>query len=120
MPDAVPTLMEGAAMLMSMQGAEGVRYILLAPLSTMSVSVLGSLISPVLRSWGWGLQRKQQTEESLVFPKKLKLALLCVMTAVPPYQVQKASQPLFKYCAGPSKFSWVAVSTCPGFRSGQL
>ena len=58
MPDAVPTLMGGTNVLMSVQGAAGVRYILLAPLSTMAVSVLGRLIYPVLRSWGWGLQRK--------------------------------------------------------------
>ena len=57
-PDAVTTLMGGAAMLMSVQGAEGVRYIPLATLSTVAVSLLGRLIFPVLRSWGWGLQRK--------------------------------------------------------------
>ena len=50
--------MGGDAMLISVQGVEGVRYIPLASLSTMEVSVLGGLIMPVLRSWGWGLQRK--------------------------------------------------------------
>ena len=58
MSDAVPTLTGGAAVLMSVQGAAGVRYIPLAPLSNMTVSVLGRLISPMLRLWGWGLQRK--------------------------------------------------------------
>ena len=57
MPDVVPTLMVGAAMLMSVQGVAGVRYIPLASLSTMTVSVLGRLILPVLRLWGWGLRR---------------------------------------------------------------
>ena len=41
MPAAVPELMGGANMLRSVQGVEGVRYIPLAPLSTMAVSVLG-------------------------------------------------------------------------------
>ena len=58
-PAAVPTLMGGAAVLMSMQVAEGVRYIPLVLLSTMVVSVMGRLISPVLGSWGWGLQRNK-------------------------------------------------------------
>ena len=57
-PAAVPTLMGVAAVLMSVQGAEGMKYIPLAPLSTMTVSVLGGLILPVLRSRGWGIQRK--------------------------------------------------------------
>ena len=56
MPDAVPTLTGGAVVLMSVQGAVGMRYIPLAPLSTMAVSVLGRLISSVLRFRGWGLQ----------------------------------------------------------------
>ena len=55
-----------------------------------------------------------------MFGKFFKLVLLCVMTAVPPCQVQKASHPLFEYCAGPSGFYRVAVSTCPGFRSRQV
>ena len=55
MPDAVPTLMGGVAVLMSVQRAAGVRYIPLAPLYTMEVSVLGRLIYLALRSWGWGL-----------------------------------------------------------------
>ena len=55
MPYVVPTLVVGASMLMSVQEAAGVSYIPLAPLSTMAVFVLGRLISPVLRSWGWGL-----------------------------------------------------------------
>ena len=41
------TLIGVDAVLMSVQGAAGVRYIPLAPLSTMSVSVLGSLSSSV-------------------------------------------------------------------------
>ena len=57
-PDEVPTLMGGTAALMSVQGAAGVRHISLAPLSNMAMSVLGRLISPVLRSWGRGLQCK--------------------------------------------------------------
>ena len=56
--DVVPTLMGGAAVLMSVQGAEGVRYIPLETLSTVAVFVLGGIISPVLKSWGWGLNRK--------------------------------------------------------------
>ena len=56
MPDAVPTLTGGAAVLMSVQRAAGVSYIPLKPLSTMSVYVLGKLISSVLRLRGWGLQ----------------------------------------------------------------
>ena len=43
--EAVPTLTRGAVVLMSVQGAAGLRYIPLAPLSTMEVSVLGSLSS---------------------------------------------------------------------------
>ena len=62
MPEAVPTLMGGAAVLMSAQGAVGVRYIPLVTLSTMEVSVLGRLIYSVLRLWGWGLQCKLQSE----------------------------------------------------------
>ena len=58
MPAVVPTLMVGAAVLMSVQGAEGVRYIQLGPQYTMAVSMLRRPILPVLRSWGWGLQRK--------------------------------------------------------------
>ena len=58
MTSTVPMLMGGAAVLMSVQGAEEVRYIPLSQLSNMAVSVLGRLISPVLGSWGWGLQRK--------------------------------------------------------------
>ena len=57
-PSAVPTLMGGAAVLMSVQGAVGVRYIPLATLSTMEVSMFGRLTSPVLRLCGWGLQCK--------------------------------------------------------------
>ena len=56
MPDAVPILTGGAAVLMSAQGAAGVRYIPLAPLSTMAVSMLGSLGSSMLRLWEEGLQ----------------------------------------------------------------
>ena len=56
MPDTVPTLIGGAAVLMSVQRAAGVSYIPLKPLSTMSVYVLGKLISSVLRLRGWGLQ----------------------------------------------------------------
>ena len=59
MPAAVSTLMGGDVVLMSVQGAEGVRYIPLAPLSSMEVSVMGRIVSLVLGSWGWGLQRKQ-------------------------------------------------------------
>ena len=47
MPDTVPTLMRGAAMLVSVQGAEGVMYIPLALLSTMKVSVMGRIVSLV-------------------------------------------------------------------------
>ena len=47
MPDALPTFMGGAAMFVSLQGAEGVRYILLAPLSTITVSVMGNIVSLV-------------------------------------------------------------------------
>ena len=43
-PDAVPTLMGGAAVFISVQEAEGVRYILLAPLYTMTVSVIGRIV----------------------------------------------------------------------------
>ena len=50
MPDVVPTLMGGAAVLMLVQVEAGVRYIPLAPLSTMAVSVMGRLISSVLGS----------------------------------------------------------------------
>ena len=50
MPAAVTMLMVISAVLMLVQGAEGVRHIPMAPLSTMAVSVLGRLISPVLRS----------------------------------------------------------------------
>ena len=56
MPDAVPMLTGGSAVLMLVQGAAGVRYIPLAPMSTMAVSVLGRLSSSVLRFQGWGLQ----------------------------------------------------------------
>ena len=56
MSATVPTLMRGAAVLMSVKGAVGVRYIPLVPLSTIAVSVLGSLSSLVLRLWGGGLQ----------------------------------------------------------------
>ena len=49
MPDAVPTLMGGAVVLMSVQGAAGVGYIPLAPLSTIAVYVLGGLSSS---KWG--------------------------------------------------------------------
>ena len=56
MTDTVPTLTGGAVVLMSVQGALGVRYIPLVPLSTIAVSVLGSLSSLVLRLWGGGLQ----------------------------------------------------------------
>ena len=59
MPDMVPTLMGGAYVLMEVQGAEGVRYILMAPLYAMTVSVMGRIVLLVLGSWGWGLQRKQ-------------------------------------------------------------
>ena len=52
MPDAVPTLIGGVVVLMSVQGAAGVRYIPLAPLSTMKVSVLGRLSSSVLSCGG--------------------------------------------------------------------
>ena len=55
-PDAVPTLMGGAVVLMSVQGSTGVRYIPLVPLSTMEVYVLGRLSYYVLRLRGWGLQ----------------------------------------------------------------
>ena len=47
MLDAVPTLMGDAAVLVSVQGAEGVRYIPLASLSTMTVSVMGRIVSLV-------------------------------------------------------------------------
>ena len=40
----VTTLMVGAAVLVSVQEAEGVRYILLAPLYTMTVSVIGRIV----------------------------------------------------------------------------
>ena len=43
-------------MLMAVQGAAGVGYIPLAPLSTMAVYVLGRLSYSVLRLRGWGLQ----------------------------------------------------------------
>ena len=59
MPAAVPKFMGGASVLMSMQGAEVVRKIPLAPLSTMAVSVMGRLIFLVLGLWGWGLQCKK-------------------------------------------------------------
>ena len=52
MPDVLPTLMGGAAVLMSVQGAVWVRYIPLAPMSNMALYVLGRLISPVSRLWG--------------------------------------------------------------------
>ena len=55
-----------------------------------------------------------------MFGKFFKLVLLCVMTAVPPCQVQKASHPLFEYWAGTAGFSRVSVSTCPSLWSGQL
>ena len=58
MPAAVSTLMGVAAVLMSVQVSEGVRYIPLAPLSAIEFSVLGRLILPVLKLWGWGLQLK--------------------------------------------------------------
>ena len=45
MPHELPTLTGGAAVLMSLQGESGVSYIPLAPMSTMTVSVLGSLSS---------------------------------------------------------------------------
>ena len=56
MPDAVPMLTGGSAVLMLVQGAARVRYIPLAPMYTMAVSVLGRLSSSVLRLQGWGLQ----------------------------------------------------------------
>ena len=43
--EAVPMLIGGDAALMSVQGATGVRYIPLAPMSTMAVSVLGGISS---------------------------------------------------------------------------
>ena len=45
MPDAVPTLIGGATVLMSVQGAEGVMYITLVPLSDMEVSVMVRTVS---------------------------------------------------------------------------
>ena len=59
MPDMVPTLMGGASVLMEVQGAEGVRYISLAPLYSMAVSVVGRILLLVLGLLGWGLQRNQ-------------------------------------------------------------
>ena len=100
--------------MVSVQLVVGVGYIPLAPLSTMALSVLGSLS---YSSRGWGLQL--QSEETLVFAKTLKLVLLHINT-VPPCQVQKVSQPLFEYCPGPSGFSLVAVSMCLGFWSRQV
>ena len=55
-----------------------------------------------------------------MFAKTMQLELLCVMNIIPLCQVQKASHPLFKYCAGPDGLSRVDVSTFPGFLSGQL
>ena len=52
MPDAVSTLTGGAAMLMSVQGVAGVRYIPPEPMSTMEVSVFGSLSYSVIRLRG--------------------------------------------------------------------
>ena len=49
MPDAVSMLIGGAAVLISVQGAAGVRYIQLALLSSMTVYMLGRLSSSVLR-----------------------------------------------------------------------
>ena len=46
-PDVLPMLIGGAAVLMLVQRAAEVRYIPLAPLSTMAVSVLGRLSSSV-------------------------------------------------------------------------
>ena len=46
-PDVVPTLTGDATVLMSVQGAAGVRYIPMVPLSTMAVSMLGRLSSSV-------------------------------------------------------------------------
>ena len=56
MPNAVQKLTGGAAVFMSVQGSAGVRYIPLALLSNMEVSVLGRLSYSVLRLRGWGIQ----------------------------------------------------------------
>ena len=58
-PDTVPQLMGGAAMLMSVQVAEGVRYIPLAPLFAMAVSMMGRILLLLSSLWGWGIQRNQ-------------------------------------------------------------
>ena len=57
--DVVPTLMGGAAVLMSVQGAEGVRYIPLAQLSDMAMSLMVSTVSFVVVSFEGRLQGKQ-------------------------------------------------------------
>ena len=44
MPAGVPMLMGGVTVLMSVHGAEGVRYIPLAQLSTMPLSVIGRIV----------------------------------------------------------------------------
>ena len=51
MSATVPTLIRGAAVLISVQGAEGVRYIPLAPLSTMAVYVIRRIVLLVLGLW---------------------------------------------------------------------
>ena len=50
MPDAVPTLMGGVDVLMSVQGEEGVRYTPLSPLCTIEVYVIGRIVLLVLGS----------------------------------------------------------------------
>ena len=59
MPAAVPKLMGDAAVLMSVQGSEGVGYILLVSLSTMEVSLVGRIVSHMLGLWEWGLNALQ-------------------------------------------------------------
>ena len=59
MPYVVPTLMGCAAVLMSVQGAEGVRYIPLAQLSDMAMSLMVSTVSFVVVSFEGRLQGKQ-------------------------------------------------------------
>ena len=55
MRDAVPTLMGGATVLMSVQGSEGMMYIPLAPLYDMEVSMMVGTLLFVVGLWGGGL-----------------------------------------------------------------
>ena len=108
-PEVSPTWDVGASRLMLHNGAVGVTYMSLAPVSEISMSEKGRI--------GWaGLQLGREVKV-LLSREELSSPFLEIIKQVfraDPRRQAKSSQPWFLMAPGPSGLSRVRVSTCPG------